>query len=101
MPSYDDTFKGRQRYAMPFVLTVDGGEAVPEFSAPVPTSPPWPRDRGDGPRGAFRMGNPMLYSILIYGDESSVAGWTQEEANEVMGRHAQLRRELTSAGQLG
>jgi hypothetical protein len=43
----------------------------------------------------------MLYSILIYGDEAQVAGWTREEESEVMGRHAQLRRELTAAGRLG
>ena len=43
----------------------------------------------------------MLYSILIYGDEAHVGQWTPEEENEVMGRHAQLRRDLAEAGQLG
>jgi hypothetical protein len=43
----------------------------------------------------------MLYSILIYGDEGHVAGWTPEKEKEVMGRHAQLRQELTAAGRLG
>jgi hypothetical protein len=43
----------------------------------------------------------MLYSILIYGDEARVREWTPEEETEVMGRHAQLRRELTAAGRLG
>jgi hypothetical protein len=43
----------------------------------------------------------MLYSILIYGDESHVAAWTPQEEKEVMGRHAELRRQLTAAGQLG
>ena len=43
----------------------------------------------------------MLYSILIYGSEAHVAGWTPDEESEVMGRHAQLRRGLTAAGRLG
>ena len=43
----------------------------------------------------------MLYSILIYGSEAHVAGWTPEEESAVMGRHAQLRRGLTEAGRLG
>ncbi|HEY6921935.1 MAG TPA: YciI family protein [Steroidobacteraceae bacterium] len=43
----------------------------------------------------------MLYSILIYGDEGRVAAWTPQEEKEVMGRHANLRRQLTAAGQLG
>lgn len=43
----------------------------------------------------------MLYSILIYGRESDVAAWTPEELNEVMGRHAELRRKLVAAGRLG
>ena len=43
----------------------------------------------------------MLYSILIYGSEAHVAGWSPEEQSEVMGRHAQLRRGLTEAGRLG
>jgi hypothetical protein len=43
----------------------------------------------------------MLYSILIYGDEGHVAGWTPQEEKDVMGRHAELRRKLTADGQLG
>ena len=43
----------------------------------------------------------MLYSILIYGDEGHVAAWTAQEEQEVMGRHAELRRDLGAAGQLG
>ena len=43
----------------------------------------------------------MLYSILIYGDENHVAGWTPQEEKEVMGRHAELRRQLTAGGRLG
>jgi hypothetical protein len=43
----------------------------------------------------------MLYSILIFGSEAHVAGWTPEEESEVMGRHAQLRQGLTAAGRLG
>jgi hypothetical protein len=43
----------------------------------------------------------MLYSILIYGDEARVARWTPAEEQEVMDRHARLRRQLTASGQLG
>ena len=43
----------------------------------------------------------MLYSILIYGSESRVAEWTAAEKGEVMGRHAQLREDLTADGRLG
>jgi hypothetical protein len=43
----------------------------------------------------------MLYSIVIYGEEARVAAWTAEEEKEVMGRHAELRRELVAAGRLG
>jgi hypothetical protein len=43
----------------------------------------------------------MLYSILIYGDESRVAEWTAEEEKEVMGRHAELRQGLQAKGGLG
>jgi hypothetical protein len=43
----------------------------------------------------------MLYSILIYGDEGLVAAWTPQEEQEVMGRHAELRRDLSAAGRLG
>lgn len=43
----------------------------------------------------------MLYSILIFGDESHVAQWRPEEEQEVVDRHSRLRRELTAAGRLG
>lgn len=43
----------------------------------------------------------MLYSILIFGDESHVAKWRPEQEQEVMDRHAGLRRDLTAAGRLG
>jgi hypothetical protein len=43
----------------------------------------------------------MLYSILIYGSEAAVAAWSEREVAEVMGRHADLRRELLARGQLG
>jgi hypothetical protein len=43
----------------------------------------------------------MLYSILIYGDEGRVGAWTPREEREVMGRHAELRRDLTSGKRLG
>jgi len=43
----------------------------------------------------------MLYSILIFGDESHVAKWRPEQEQEVMDRHASLRRDLTAAGRLG
>ncbi len=43
----------------------------------------------------------MLYSILIYGQESAVSNWSAEEMNEVMGRHAELRLGLVAAGRLG
>jgi hypothetical protein len=43
----------------------------------------------------------MLYSILIYGDEDLVAAWTPQEEQEVMGRHAELRRDLGAVGRLG
>jgi hypothetical protein len=43
----------------------------------------------------------MLYSILIYGEEGHVAGWTPEQEQEVMGRHAALRAELRTRGGLG
>jgi hypothetical protein len=43
----------------------------------------------------------MLYSILIQGSEARTAAWTPEEDAEVMGRHAQLRTELTAQGRLG
>lgn len=43
----------------------------------------------------------MLYSILIYGSEAAVAAWSEREEAEVMGRHAELRRELLARQQLG
>ncbi len=43
----------------------------------------------------------MLYSILIYGSEAAVAAWSEREEAEVMGRHAELRRELLARHQLG
>jgi len=43
----------------------------------------------------------MLYTILIYGSESRVAQWTQQEESEVMSRHTALREDLTAAGRLG
>jgi len=43
----------------------------------------------------------MLYSILIYGSEAAVAAWSEREEAEVMGRHADLRRELLARRQLG
>jgi len=46
-------------------------------------------------------GDRMLYSILIYGSESSAARWTPSEEAEVLGRHAALRRDLEADGRLG
>ena len=43
----------------------------------------------------------MLYSILIYGSEGLVAGWTPQEEQEVMDRHTDLRQELKAKGRLG
>jgi hypothetical protein len=43
----------------------------------------------------------MLYSIVIYGEAARVAAWTPEQEQEVMARHAELRRELIAAGRLG
>ena len=43
----------------------------------------------------------MIYTILIYGSEAEAAEWTSEQEQAVMGRHADLRRELTAAGRLG
>ena len=43
----------------------------------------------------------MLYSILIYGVEATVAAWTPEEEDGVLGRHAELRRELAAERRLG
>lgn len=43
----------------------------------------------------------MLYSILIYGSEDRVGAWTPDEEREVMGRHANLRQEMTEKGRLG
>lgn len=43
----------------------------------------------------------MLYSILIYGSEAEFAGSVPEQQNEVLSRHAQLRKELIAQGRLG
>jgi len=43
----------------------------------------------------------MLYSILIYGSEERIAQWTADQEQEVLGRHATLRRDLEAAGRLG
>ncbi|HMN46309.1 MAG TPA: YciI family protein [Povalibacter sp.] len=43
----------------------------------------------------------MLYSILIFGSEDQAAGWSAAEHEEVMGRHAQLRAQLSAQRQLG
>jgi len=43
----------------------------------------------------------MIYSILIYGVEATVGAWTPEEEDAVLGRHAELRRELTAESRLG
>ncbi len=43
----------------------------------------------------------MLYSILIYGDEAVVDGWTRKEEDTVLSRHAQLRQRLTARRKLG
>lgn len=43
----------------------------------------------------------MLYSILIYGSEAEFAASTPEQQNEVLSRHAQLRKELIAQGRLG
>ena len=43
----------------------------------------------------------MLYSIVIYGEEARVDGWTAAEEKEVMDRHDEFRRRMVAAGQLG
>jgi hypothetical protein len=43
----------------------------------------------------------MLYSILIYGEESRVGAWTPAEEREVMDRHTAFREQFTGAGRLG
>jgi hypothetical protein len=43
----------------------------------------------------------MLYSILIYGSEERAARWTPEEMGELLGRHADLRRDLEAQGRMG
>lgn len=43
----------------------------------------------------------MLYSILIFGSEDRAANWSAEEHDEVMGRHAQLRAQLSAQQRLG
>lgn len=43
----------------------------------------------------------MLYSIVIYGEEARVDGWTPAEEKDVMDRHDEFRRRMVAAGQLG
>jgi len=43
----------------------------------------------------------MLYSILIFGSEDEAANWSAREHDEVMGRHAELRAQLTAQQRLG
>lgn len=43
----------------------------------------------------------MLYSIVIYGQEARVDGWSAEEEKAVMDRHDEFRRRMVAAGQLG
>jgi hypothetical protein len=43
----------------------------------------------------------MLYSILMYGAEAVVEGWTRKEEDAVLSRHAQLRQQLTFQRKLG
>lgn len=43
----------------------------------------------------------MLYSILIYGSEDSVAFWIPQQKQEVMGRHTDLRQDLEAEQRLG
>lgn len=43
----------------------------------------------------------MLYSIVIYGEEAKVDGWTAEEEKAVMERHDEFRKRMVAAGQLG
>jgi hypothetical protein len=43
----------------------------------------------------------MLYAILLYGSEAHCAQWSAEEERDAMGRHAELRKDLTAAGRLG
>ena len=43
----------------------------------------------------------MLYSILIYGSEATVAGWQPDVESEMLDRHADLREDLQAHGRLG
>ncbi len=43
----------------------------------------------------------MLYSILIYGAEDAVHGWTRQQEDAVWSRHAALRERLGARGKLG
>src|SRR5690349_3223111 len=98
MAAYHATFEARQRQREGFVLSVDTGNKCRRVGQQFVLRP---QSRGDGLRGRSLWGMHMLYSILIYGDEGHVAAWTAQEEKEVMGRHAELRRQLTAAGQLG
>jgi hypothetical protein len=43
----------------------------------------------------------MLFAILIYGSETEYADLSPEEESALMGRHADLRRDLDAKSQLG
>lgn len=43
----------------------------------------------------------MLYSLLIYGSEASVARWSPQQMEEMLVRHTRLREELAASGRLG
>ena len=43
----------------------------------------------------------MFYSILIYGSEERAEQWAPEEMGELMGRHADLRRDLEAQRRMG
>lgn len=43
----------------------------------------------------------MLYSILIYGSESTVAAWEPGVEEEMLERHTDLREDLQTQGKLG
>jgi hypothetical protein len=43
----------------------------------------------------------MLYSILIFGSEERAAQWAPEVMDELLSRHADLRRDLEAKGRLG
>lgn len=43
----------------------------------------------------------MLYAIIIHGEEAEVDGWSKEQEETIMGRHAALREDFTATGRLG